>query len=83
MSFSAHIWNQLKNLSADELIGALLKDQWEEHTSCGSQHVYLKDGRRVSVHYHPGKTFGPGLLKGLLNDTGWTESDFRRLKLIK
>ena len=38
--------------------------------------------RRVSVHYHPKKTYGAKMLKALLNDTGWSEDDMRRLKLL-
>jgi predicted RNA binding protein YcfA (HicA-like mRNA interferase family) len=54
----------------------------------GSQQIYRRqfpDGqiRRVSVHMHPQKTFGARLLKGLLDDTGWTEDDLRRLRMIK
>jgi len=37
----------------------------------------------VVIHYHPRKTYGPGLLKGLLADIGWDEKDLKRLKLIK
>ncbi len=39
--------------------------------------------KRVSIHYHPKKTYGPKLLKKLLRQIGWTEDDLRRLKLIK
>jgi len=37
----------------------------------------------VSIHYHPGKTYGPKLLQALLDDTGWNILDLRRLKLVK
>ena len=40
-------------------------------------------GKRVTVHYHPGKTYGEKLLKELIKDIGWTEQDLLRLKLIK
>jgi hypothetical protein len=36
-----------------------------------------------SVHYHPKETYGPKLLKGLLEEIGWTEDELKRLKLIK
>ena len=39
--------------------------------------------RRVSVHVHPQKTYGAGLLKGLLKDIGWTVDDLRRLRLVR
>lgn len=84
MKFPKHIWDQLKNLSADGLIAALLKDGWKPDTVAGSQRIYKHpDGRRASVHYHAGKTYSPNLLKSLLDDIGWSIKDLRRLKLIK
>jgi len=84
MSFPPHIWQQLKNLTADDLIRALERDDWVRDIRTGAEQVYWHpDGRRVSIHYHPGKTYGPKLLKALLKDTGWTEADLRRLQLIK
>jgi predicted RNA binding protein YcfA (HicA-like mRNA interferase family) len=84
VKFPKLIWDQLKNLSVDELIDALLKDDWAPDTKAGSQHIYKHpDSRRASVHYHAGKTFGPNLLKSLFHDIGWSIKDLRRLKLIK
>lgn len=85
MSLPSHIWKQLKSITADELINALEKDGFIRDEKQGAQLVYRHaDGRICSVHYHPGKTYGPKLLKKLLfDDIGWTEKDFRRLKLIK
>jgi predicted RNA binding protein YcfA (HicA-like mRNA interferase family) len=85
MKYPAHIWDQLKNITADDLIAALVKDGWVCDTKGGSEHIYYhaQTRRRVSVHYHPKKTYGPKMLKGLLTDTGWTENDFKRLKLVK
>ena len=84
MKFSKHVWDQLKNLTADNLISALEKDNWLRDEGKGSITIYRHpDGRRVSVHYHPRKTYGTKLLKGLLDDIGWIEEDLRRLKLIK
>lgn len=84
MKFPKPVWDQLKNLSVDELIAALLKDGWDPDTTAGSQRIYKHpDGRRASVHYHAGKTFGPNLLKSLFHDIGWSIKDLRRLKLIK
>ena len=42
-----------------------------------------KQGRQITIHYHPDKNYGPDLLRMLLNDIGWTELDFKRLKLIR
>jgi predicted RNA binding protein YcfA (HicA-like mRNA interferase family) len=64
-------------------MSALNRDEWSCDMDGGSMRIYLKDGKRVSIHYHPRKTFGPKLLQALLNDIGWTEVDLRRLKLIK
>ena len=87
MAFPPHVWNQLKNLTADDLITALEQDGWRrDPASKGATLGYIKSGspnRRVVIHYHPRKTCGPGLLKALLQDIGWTEDDFRRLKIIK
>lgn len=83
MSFAPHVWDQLRSITADELIRALERDDWIKDEAEGSSQIYLKNGRRVSVHFHPGKTFGPKLLKRLLADTGWVVSDLRRLKLVR
>ena len=76
-------WNQLKNLDCDRIIKALLKDKWEPDENFKTERICRKGIRRVSIHYHPGKTYGPKLLKYLLIDIGWSVSDFKRLKLIK
>lgn len=84
MSFPGHVWDQLKGKSADELVKALSRDGWTLDTTRGAIRVYRHpDGRRVAIHYHPKKTYGPALLKELLKDVGWSEDDLRRLKLIK
>lgn len=84
MNYPPHIWDQLKNLTAEEIISALKRDGWARDTACKAEHVYRHPVRgRVSIHFHPGKTYGPKLLKGLLADIGWTIADLRRLKLVK
>ena len=84
MTFPSHVWKQIRNLSVDELINALEKDGWVRDVTRGAVLVFRHpDGRRVTVHYHPHKTYGPKLLKALLADIGWTQDDLRRLKLIK
>jgi hypothetical protein len=49
--------------------------------------AYIKQAnpsnKRIVIHYHPGKTYGPGLHKGLISDIGWADNDLRRVKLIK
>jgi predicted RNA binding protein YcfA (HicA-like mRNA interferase family) len=87
MSFPPNVWNQLKNLTADELISALERDNWKRDSSSkGAIQAYIKTGthnQRITIRYHPKKTYGPKLLKDLLADIGWTETDLKRLRLIK
>jgi predicted RNA binding protein YcfA (HicA-like mRNA interferase family) len=84
MKYPKNVWQQLKGITADELIRGLEKDGWVHDTGVGAERVYRHaDGRRVSIHYHPRKTYHRGLLKALLDDIGWAEEDLRRLKLVK
>lgn len=94
MAFPQNAWNQLKNLSKGDFISALERDGWKESPpshSSGSIRLYIKfaaDGKtpllRVEIHFHHASdTCSPKLLKALLADTGWSEQDMRRLKLIK
>jgi predicted RNA binding protein YcfA (HicA-like mRNA interferase family) len=84
MGYSAQVWDQLKNLSADDLVRSLKKKGWEKEDGRGAIHVYRNsDGKRVGIHYHPQKTYGAKLLKDLLTDIGWSEKELRELKLIK
>jgi predicted RNA binding protein YcfA (HicA-like mRNA interferase family) len=83
MALAGNVWDQLKNTTAGDLAKALQRDGWVLDTKGGSQHIFWKSGRRVSVHIHPHKTFGAKLLKGLLDDIGWNDDDLRRLRLIK
>ena len=86
-AFPPNVWNQLKNKTADNIISALERDGWErDTTSKGAILGFIKTGshrERITIHYHPKKTYGPGLLKGLIADIGWTVKDLRRLRLIK
>ena len=66
------------------MIAALEKDQWvRDKYVQGAVLVFMKGQSRVTVHFHPGKTYGAKFLKGLLADIGWSVDDMRRLKLIK
>ncbi len=78
-------WDQLKNITAVELMRALKRDKWtlDVCTGGGSMNIFKKSSRRVSIHFHPGKTYGAKMLKGLLADIGWENVDYKRLKLIK
>ena len=64
---------------AQNLIAALRRAGWERDAAVGSARIFRSpDGkRRVSVHVHPGKTFGPKLLKALLADIGLTAFPLR------
>jgi len=84
MSYPPNIWNQLKNLTPKAIVRALEKDGWKQDESRGAVLVYRhSDGRRITIHYHPNKTYGAGLLKALLYDIQWGMEDLKRLKLIK
>jgi len=86
MAYPKHIWNQLKNLTASDLISALQRDGWTLDNTKGSAQVFIKKestNRRVAIHFYPAKTYGAAMLRGLLNDIDWNEQDLRRLKLIK
>ena len=85
MGFPKHIWEQLKGMTVDEFITALIKDDFVLDVKVKTERIYRHpDGRRISIHYHIGsRCFGRGLLQALLKDTGWSEKDMRRLKLVK
>lgn len=85
MKFPKHVWDQLKGKTCEGIIAALEKDDFYLDTTRGAQRAYKRnaDGRRVTIHCHPGKTYGPKLPKALIEDIGWAEEDMRRLKLVK
>ena len=84
MNYPANVWAQIKSITASELCKALKNDNWTMDEKKSAIRLYISpDNRRVTVHYHPGKTFGSNLLKNLLKDIGWTEKDLKILKLIK
>lgn len=86
MAFDKSIWDQLKNTTASRLIQALLADNWEEEATRGAPRAFVKNdgsGKRIVIHFHSQKTYGPRMLKGLLADIGWSKDDLKRLKLIK
>jgi len=84
MKFPTNIWNQLKNKTCKDFIHALEKDGYKIDATKGAEQIYRHpDGRRVSIHFHPGKGYGPKLLKDLIKDTGWSLEDMKRLGFIK
>ena len=84
MSFPKEIWNQLKNKSPKDFMRALEKDGAERDITRGAVIVYrYPNSKRVTIHFHPNKVYGRGLIQGLIKDIGWSEDDLRRLGLIK
>ena len=85
MSFAPNIWGQLKSVTCDEIIAALKRAGWTCDTKGGSMRIYMSPDRRyrVSIHYHPKKTYGAKMLKGLLTDTGWSDNQLKEYGLIK
>jgi predicted RNA binding protein YcfA (HicA-like mRNA interferase family) len=75
----------LRNLTAREIISALIRDGFEFDRGSGSHQIfYHPDGRRVSVTFHsPSQTFTRKTLKSMIEtEARWTEEDLKRLKLI-
>jgi predicted RNA binding protein YcfA (HicA-like mRNA interferase family) len=75
----------LRNLTAREVISALIRDGFALDRGRGSHQIfYHPDGRRVSVTFFaPGQTFTLKTLKSMIEtEARWTEEDLKRLKLI-
>ena len=83
MRISRSAFEQLKSITAGKLMRAVEKDGWTRVVRKNNTARYEKDGKDIVIHFHPGKTFGEDLLKGLLERTGWNDEDLKRLKLIK
>ncbi|HEX3033650.1 MAG TPA: type II toxin-antitoxin system HicA family toxin [Thermodesulfobacteriota bacterium] len=78
-------YSKLRNITAREIISALIKDGFVFDRQSGShQHYRHPDGRRVTVTLHrPGQTFPVKTLKAMIEyQAGWTKADLKRLKLI-
>jgi predicted RNA binding protein YcfA (HicA-like mRNA interferase family) len=75
----------LRNLSARELISALIRDGFSYDRGDGSHQIYYHpDCRRVTVIFHGGNsTFTRKTLKSMIEQSRWTEEDLKRLKLIR
>ena len=88
-SIDRTILEQLKNKTTTDWINALKKDGWVEEHSSGATRGFVKQAmngsgrRRVVIHHHPKKQFGPRLTKMLLEDTKWSEDDLIRLGMAK
>lgn len=77
---------RLRNVSAREIISALISDGFSYDRGDGSHQIYYHpDGRRVTVIFHGrSSTFTRKTLKSMIEtEARWTEEDLKRLKLIK
>jgi predicted RNA binding protein YcfA (HicA-like mRNA interferase family) len=77
-------FDRLRNISTGQLVRALERDGFTYTRRKGAQRVYRhSDGRRVVIHHHRASdTFRRKTLGQIIEATGWTEADLRRLKLI-
>ncbi len=78
-------YSKLRNLSAREIIAALLHDGFQFRRQKGSHQRYVHpDGRRVTVSFHRSSdTFEVKTLRAMIEGQArWTEKDLERLKLI-
>jgi predicted RNA binding protein YcfA (HicA-like mRNA interferase family) len=67
------------------MVSALTRDGFSFDRAAGSHQIYYHpDGRRVTVPFHgSGRTFARKTLKSMLTQTGWTQDDIARLRLIR
>jgi len=75
MALPKHVWSQIKNLTKDDIISALLRDGWKKAPASHDATIsYIKPtpsgNAHVVIHYHPRQTCGPALIKGLIADLG-------------
>ncbi len=78
-------YSKLRNLTARQIIAALLHDGFQVRRQRGSHQRYVHaDGRRVTVTYHRSSdTFEIKTVRSMLEGQAhWTEADLKRLKLI-
>lgn len=79
-------YSYLRNLTARELISALIKDGFYLRRQKGSHQRYQhSDGRRVTVSFHTaGDTFKIKTLRTMIElQARWSEDDLRQLRLLK
>lgn len=80
-------YRALRSLTARRLINALRRDGFvlDRRTGAHQHYYHAHDGRRVTVSFHhAGQTFSPKILKTMIElQARWSESDLRRLKLVK
>jgi predicted RNA binding protein YcfA (HicA-like mRNA interferase family) len=83
-----------KESHQDTVVDALKRDGWtQDPASKDATITYIKrlekpdesgsTHKRIVIHYHAGQVCGPRLIKGIIEDVGWTTEDLKRLKLVK
>ena len=75
-----------RNLTARQLISALVHDGFSFDPGGGSHQIYYHaDGRRVTVPFHRGSsTFTRKTLKSIIETQArWTEGNLKRATLIR
>jgi len=75
----------LRNLTAREIISALVRDGFAFDRGDGSHRIYRHPGgRRVTVPFHGGgRTFRRNTQKSIIEiQARWTEDDLKRLSLL-
>jgi predicted RNA binding protein YcfA (HicA-like mRNA interferase family) len=84
-TYSPNVWSQVRNCTDKQFAKALGRDGFQFFSRNNNVSLYVHpDGRQSTVHPHPGKSYGPSLLKSMLADAGWTtDADLRRVKLAK
>lgn len=83
MKYPHQVWEQLKNKTPSDFISALNRQLGGPDEINGSEHIYrFPDGRRVSIHYHKKRCYGPSLLKKLLEQIDWTEKEMKKYKFL-
>ncbi len=84
-TYSPAVWDQVKSCTDSDLVKALKRDGFTLYSRRNNVAMYVHgDGRQITVHPHPGKSYGPSLLKSLFADIGWvTDADLRRVKLAR
>ena len=56
-----HIWNQIKNITCEDLMKALEQDGWEEDLTRGATKAFIHRSKekRIVIHCHPKKHMVP------------------------
>lgn len=79
----------VKGQDCSRLDQGIKRDGWTEEARSGETRGFVKqsiDGtgrKRVVIHFHPKKQYGPRLIRYLVRDIGWSDEDLRRLEMIQ